>query len=99
MLHTSSLIRRTNVRIRSSRPREQEGWRCPCRAAWAERVAREADEASCHSERILAAYEQIGSDLVEDEWRQRNRTRVIQELEIGYAGSVSPDLLARHLEG
>jgi radical SAM enzyme (TIGR01210 family) len=63
---------------------------CFCRAEWADRLAREAATAQPLGERVLGAYERIGTGLLGGGWWARNREKVHAELELGYDGSVAP---------
>ncbi|TCO61920.1 hypothetical protein [Actinocrispum wychmicini] len=61
---------------------------CACRDEWAERMAQEASIATPLGERVLAAYDRIGHELVGSRWWEKARDRVRRELETGYDGAV-----------
>jgi archaeosine synthase beta-subunit len=63
---------------------------CPCRDEWASRLASETATAAPLIDRVVAAYDRIGSELVGEDWWRRNRERVRAELSAGYSGAVSP---------
>jgi radical SAM enzyme (TIGR01210 family) len=68
---------------------------CACREAWLRRLHDQASALPL-SDRVLLAYDRIGSELFGDWWK-RNQGKVRAELELGYDGSVSPESVSRGL--
>lgn len=66
--------------------------RCGCRDEWLSHLEREAATSPPLWERVCAAYERIGTELVGSSWWQARRAEVLARLADGYDGGVSPSL-------